>query len=419
MPDRPAPEALDPRLFDHLGEIPSALLTDSLYTSVELIERLAREWAVALAHELGVAEALAKPLADGPAGGGTTARALAEALGTVPGFDQPLAWLLEELAAGGEVVATGTPALAPTPTPIGDGRGERRFRLAPGNAAVRASRVDAVREAILEHDPANAPFVELIDLAGRAWPRVAAGEVRGEAALLGAGNLGLWMRYFSNDNPGYAVNNRFAAVAAANRLGDGKVLEVGAGAGSATMALLEVLEAEGRLDEVTSYRLTEPAPMLLRRAGREVAARWPELAERALETAGLDIDRPWAEQGVEPGSVDLVVGVNVFHVAEDLAFTLAEARRSLAPGGWLAAGECLKPRPGHPVAAEMIFLLIEDFREVATDPELRPAPGFLTPELWVKQLEAAGFREVELVPDVRVMREFYPRFATGVVCGRA
>lgn len=415
MPDRPAPEALDPRFFDHLGEIPSALLTDSLYTSVELIDRFAREWAVALAHELGVAEALVTAQASG----GTTARAVAETLGAVPGFDQPLAWLLEELAAGGEVVATGTPALAPAPTPIGDGRRERRFRLAPGNGAVRASRVDAVREAILEHDPANAPFVELIDLAGRAWPRVMAGEVRGEAALLGATNLGLWMRYFSNDNPGYAVNNRFAAVAAANRLGDGRVLEVGAGAGSATMALLEVLEAEGRLDEVTSYRLTEPAPMLLRRAGREVGARWPELAERALETAGLDIDRPWAEQGVEPGSVDLVVGVNVFHVAEDLAFTLAEARRSLAPGGWLAAGECLKPRPGHPVAAEMIFLLIEDFREVATDPELRPAPGFLTPELWVKQLEAAGFREVELVPDVRVMREFYPRFATGVACGRA
>jgi hypothetical protein len=37
----------------------------------------------------------------------------------------------------------------------------------------------------------------------------------------------------------------------------------------------------------------------------------------------------------------------------------------------------------------------------------------------VEQLEAAGFREAELVPDVRVVRDHYPRFATGVVCGRA
>jgi len=106
-------------------------------------------------------------------------------------------------------------------------------------------------------------------------------------------------------------------------------------------------------------------------------------------------------------------------VAEDLARTLAEARAALRPGGWLVAGECLKPRPDHPVAAEMIFLLLDDLRGVETDPELRPAPGFLTPELWVAQLEAAGFSTVEIVPDVRVLREYYPRFATGAVCGRA
>jgi hypothetical protein len=66
----------------------------------------------------------------------------------------------------------------------------------------------------------------------------------------------------------------------------------------------------------------------------------------------------------------------------------------------------------------MIFLLLEGFLEVRTDPELRPGPGFLTPELWTAQLERAGFATVELVPDVRVLREFHPRFATGAVCGR-
>lgn len=405
MPDRPTPESLDPRLFDHLGEISPELLTDRLYTSVELIERLAREWAVALAHELGAAEALRA--------GVVTAESLAADLDTVPGFTQPLAWLLEELAEAGEVVATGEAPLAPG----APGWSGRRFRLPPGGGAIRSARVDVVREAILEHDPANAPFVDLIDLAGTTWPRVAAGEVRGEAALLGASNLGLWMRYFSNDNPAYAINNRFAGVAAANRLpADGRVLEVGAGAGSATMALLEALEADGRRSAVAHYRLTEPAAMLRRRAGRDVASRWPDVA---VETADLDIDRPWAEQGVEPGSVDLVAGVNVFHVARDLQFTLEQARRALAPGGWLVAGECLKPRPSHPVAAEMIFLLIGDFRQVETDPELRPAAGFLTPELWVAQLEAAGFTDVDLVPDVRVVREFHSRFSTGAVCGRA
>ncbi len=191
---------------------------------------------------------------------------------------------------------------------------------------------------------------------------------------------------------------------------------MGAGAGSASAALLEELEARGLLPRLAAFRLTEPAAMLRRRAARELARRWPSVP---LEAAELDIDRPWAEQGIEPGSVDLVYGVNVFHVADDLAWSLAQARTALRPGRWLVAGECLRPRPGQPVAAEMIFLLIEDFRDVRTEPEVRPGPGFLTPEHWVAQLEGAGFDPVELVPDVRELRRFYPRFATGAVCGRA
>jgi SAM-dependent methyltransferase len=396
MSTRPAPEVLDPRFYDHLGEVPEALLDGDLYWSVELVERYAREWAIELAHALGL------PAALGGDDRGATAASLAGDLGFVAGSEVPLAWLLAELAEAGELQGVAT------------GRSGPRVRLA---GELRPARREVVREAVLEHDPANAPFLDLLDLAGRAWPRVLAGEVRGEAALLAADQLGLWMRYFSNDNPVYAVNNRVAALAAANRLADGAaVLEVGAGAGSGSAALFEELERRGRLDRVAGFRLTEPAALLRRRAARELARRWPGVA---VEAAELDIDRPWAEQGIEPGSLDLVFGVNVLHVADDLAWTLGEARAALRPGGWLVAGECLRPRPGRPVAAEMIFLLIEGFREVRTDPELRPGPGFLTPELWTAQLERAGFATVELVPDVRVLREFHARFATGAVCGHA
>jgi SAM-dependent methyltransferase len=405
MSTRPAPEVLDPRFYDHLGEVPEALLDGDLYWSVELVERYAREWAIELAHALGLPAALRGDGRGGRGGagpGGATAASVARDLGFVAGSEVPLAWLLAELAEAGELQGVAT------------GRSGPRVLLA---GELRPARREVVREAVLEHDPANAPFLDLLDLAGRAWPRVLAGEVRGEAALLAADQLGLWMRYFSNDNPVYAVNNRVAALAAANRLPEGgRALEVGAGAGSGSAALLEALERSGRLGRLVALRLTEPAAMLRRRAVRELARRWPEAP---VESAELDVDRPWAEQGVEPGSVDLIFGVNVLHVAQDLPWTLAEARRALRPGGWLVAGECLRPRPGRPVAAEMIFLLLEGFREVQIDPELRPGPGFLTPELWVAQLERAGFERVELVPDVRVLREFYPGFATGAVCGHA
>ncbi len=407
MPSRLPPDVLDPRFYDLLGEVPKSLFDDRLYWSVELLERYVREWALEIAHRLGLPAALrAAPE------GGATAADLAAALDLAPGFAFPLSWILEQLAALGEVHAVGAPGHGPD-----HGKG-RRFGA---REAARPAQIRAVREAILDYGPENAPFVELLDAAGEAWPRVARGEVRGEDALLSPGKIGLWARFFANGNPVYALNNRLAAVAAVHRLpGEGalRVLEVGAGAGSGSEALVEALAAHGQLDRLATYRLTEPAGMLRRRAVRTIAGRWPEVP---LVDGALDIDRPWsgpAGQGIEPGGLDLIYAVNVFHVAVDLGHALREAREALAPGGRLVLGECLRPFPGQPLVAEMTFLPLESFREVETDPELRPHPGFLTPELWVANLERAGFAEVEVVPDVRRLREVYRRAAAGAVCGR-
>lgn len=413
MVSRLPADVLDPRFYDHLGEVPGDLFDDRLYWSVELVERHAREWAVDLAETLELWRELE---AAGDAGA-TAAEATARR-----GFDAGLvgavAWLLEQLTAAGLLHAVGTASSATG----------RRFRPA---APLRESHRQTVREAALDHHADNAPFLDLIDAAGEALPRIAAGECTGEAALLGASGIGRWARYFSNDNPVYALNNRLAAVAAANRLprssGESapgaRLLEVGAGAGSASAALLEVLESRDALSRVARYTITEPATLLRRRAGRSLPERWPTATTGIeLELDGLDIDRPWSEQGpgegIAPGSVDLVYGVNVFHVAKNLERSLREAYSALAPGGWLVAGECLRPRPGQPVAAEFPFLLLEGFRNVELDPALRPHAGFMTPELWVANLERVGFESVDVVPDVRVLRDYHPRITTGVVCGR-
>jgi len=403
MVSRLSSDVLDPRFYEHLGEIPEALFDDRLYWSVQLVERYAREQAVELAGLLGLDRAL-----DEAGERGTTSAEALGRRGLAESVEDAVAWIFEQLASAGLLDAAGTPGKP----------GGRRFH---GGGPLRPSHTAELREAALEHDERNEPFLDLIDAAAEALPRIAAGETTGEAALLGAAGIGRWARYFSNDNPVYALNNRLAAIAAAGRLpedGAGRgtgMLEVGAGAGSASAALLGLLEERGHLDRTGRFRITEPAPLLRRRAERTLPREHPAAD---LELADLDIDRPWAEQGVAPGSLHLIYGVNVFHVAQDLGATLAEAFAALAPGGWLVAGECLRPRPGQPVAAELPFLLLEGFRNVETDPELRPHSGFLTPELWVANLERVGFGPVEVVPDVRVLREFYPRITTGALCGR-
>ncbi|MGD2115965.1 MAG: hypothetical protein PVG07_12980, partial [Acidobacteriota bacterium] len=351
-------DVLDPRFYDHLGEIPEDLFDERLYWSVELVERYAREWAVELAGLLGLERAVERA---GDAG--ATAGAVVASLELDPEVRSAASWILEQLAAAGLLYAAGPPT---TPE-------HRRFSSA---GPLRPSHRPRIREAALEQSPGNEPFLDLLDAAGEVLPRLAAGETTGEAALLGAAGIGRWIRYFSNDNPVYALNNRLAALAAAARLprpsrtgaatGSGaELLEVGAGAGSASAALLEAMEERNLLDRIGRFRITEPAAMLRRRAERTLPRRFP-LSESGGELvfADLDVDRPWAEQGVEPESLDLVYGVNVLHVARNLGASLAQAFDALAPGGWLVAGECLRPLPGQPVAAELPFLLLEGFRDV-------------------------------------------------------
>ena len=389
----PEPAPPEARLRPLLGEIPSALFTERFYLSCELVDAYALEWAVELAHRLGLAE----PLAQAVGAGELLARR-----GFTPGFLRPLTWILERLRAAGLVAA------------LDGGGGERRFRrTGPLPAAQLADR----RRQGLAIDPENARFLDLLDVAAEVYPEVARGATTGEAALLGAGHAALWAAYFSNANPVYDINNRVAAAAAVRRLPAGKVrlLEVGAGTGSSSLALLEELAAADRLADVAAFQVTEPVAFFRRRGQRELAARFPAAP---LTFGPLDIDRSWEAQGIAPGSLELIFGVNVFHVARDLPVSLREGLRSLAPGGWLIAGECVRPYGDEPVAAELIFQIFQGFVDVMTDPELRPQPGFLTPEQWRALFQHAGFCEVAIRPDVRQVREIYRRFQTAAVCGR-
>src|SRR5262249_61392303 len=125
--------------------------------------------------------------------------------------------------------------------------------------------------------------------------------------------------------------------------------------GSGTAAVLERLRAGGRLDAVEAYRFTELVPPFLRRAER-LASRF---AGVPLTFTGLDMDRPFGEQGVAPSSVSIVDAVNTLPVAYDLPFTLAQIRNALRTGGQLIIGECVRPWPAQTVYPEFVFNLME------------------------------------------------------------
>lgn len=273
--------------------------------------------------------------------------------------------------------------------------------------------VSSLAAALTERESGAAAGVELARVLVEEAPAFFAGTKTGEEILLAPARLPLWVRYFSNDNVLYAVNNALGAEILLRCLPTAaSVLEVGGGCGSAAEAALSRIGPR-----LARYRFTEIVPAFARRGER--AARAAASPLTVVEAGRLDMTKPWADQGVPAGSFDAVYSVNCFHVAPDLGFVLGEAKAALKPGGAVVVSECIRPAAaGGPTWVEFVFAFLESFTNVKTDPVLRPTHGFLTPEAWRRSFVAAGFPVVEVVPDVERLARHYPLFFVGAVVAR-
>jgi SAM-dependent methyltransferase len=381
-----AAAALAPHLPPALVPVFSAAFIRSTVLYDEFVYRLALQ----VAREIGLEAAARQP---------GTPDELAARAGLAPAHARvALDWLARELVGRRHLEAVGE---AP-----------RRFRAVGPLPALDPA---PVLEAQRRHDPSCLPSYALAEAAARHYPPFLRGEVAGDDIVAAPGRFRLWVDYFSGDNALYAVNNRVGAVAAEAWLppGPATILELGGGLGSGAAALLDRLAETGRLADVEEYRFTELVPVFLRRGQRLLEGRAG--GGPVLTFGALDMNQPFAAQGVAPGGATLVYAVNTLHVAHDLDATLAEVFRALAPGGQLVLSECVRLLPGQPVYVEFVFNLLETFRSPRLHPAHRPTGGFLTPEQWTRALEAAGFQDVRCLPDVVRLRERFPDFFTTAI----
>jgi SAM-dependent methyltransferase len=372
------------------GLLPAELLplfNDRFVGSCALLEEYVQRLSVQVVRSAGLDSAAREP--------GTPGEIAARA-----GLDPARAavtvgWLFATLASRGRAVRGGDGRYAVPAAP---------FDLDPQEVADAQERLD----------PSALASYRMADLAATLYPSVLRGTASGEETLFAPDRIGAWFEYFSNDNLTYAISNRIGAFAAERALhGDGgAVLELGGGLGSGTAACLERFTETGRLSAVRSYRFTEIAPSFLRRGQRGLSGRFPGVP---LSFGRLDMNRPFGEAGIQDGAFALVYGVNTLHVARDLEFTLAEIHRALAPGGALVLSECVRPFPGRPVYIEFLFNLLETFRAPRLVEPWRPNGGFLTPEHWTAALEACGFRDVTVYPDIARIREVCPAFVVAAI----
>ncbi|MYC67838.1 MAG: SDR family NAD(P)-dependent oxidoreductase [Acidobacteriia bacterium] len=244
---------------------------------------------------------------------------------------------------------------------------------------------DSLAERLLSRHPHGANELGLLCRCGPALAEVLQGS-RDPMMLL-----------FSDEGPGAAgVYLQAPANRAANRmLGDAvqvavsglpedrrlRVLEIGAGTGSATEAILPRLPS-GRFD----YTYTDISAGFFSQAEVRLAA-----TGVSIEFRHLDIEGEPAAQGFDAHAYDLVIAANVLHATRDLGETLTHCRDLLAPSGLLVALEGL----WHRTWQDLTFGLLDGWWRFADI--YRTKHAFAAPGEWRRALGDAGFSDVEFL----------------------
>jgi acyl transferase domain-containing protein len=160
-----------------------------------------------------------------------------------------------------------------------------------------------------------------------------------------------------------------------------RILEIGAGTGGTTRAILPLLPPDR-----VEYTFTDVSPTLVARASE----RWGG-PNRTFLT--LDIERDPATQGLAEERFDIVVAANVLHATRDLRQTLAHVRRLVAPGGIVI----LLEGTARYRWVDLTFGLTDGWWRF-TDFELRPQHPLLGVPEWLDLLAASGFGDPHRVP---------------------
>ncbi len=175
-----------------------------------------------------------------------------------------------------------------------------------------------------------------------------------------------------------AVEAACAAAPAGRRL---RVLELGAGTGATTAAVLPRLPADR-----VSYYFTDISEIFLERAAARFAA-YPFLRYGLLD---IENEEHLARHAA---SFNVVVAANVVHATRDLEITLSGISRLLAPGGTLVLLETTKDLAWHDIS----IALTRGWQKY--DDRLRPGSVLLGVQEWKSALEQTGFEGVVSAPE--------------------
>lgn len=158
-----------------------------------------------------------------------------------------------------------------------------------------------------------------------------------------------------------------------------KIIEVGAGTGSATLPVLQALQAPNRV-LASEYCFTDISPGFFPSA-RELLSDF----ENVVQYKTLNVEKTAEENGFEPNSYDVLIASNVLHATPCIDVVLENVKSLLRPGGKLILMEPTEELPHY----GLVFGSLAGWW--AGVDEGRTLSPMLSQSKWVETLSKNGF----------------------------
>ncbi|KAK0664508.1 hypothetical protein QBC41DRAFT_380647 [Cercophora samala] len=247
---------------------------------------------------------------------------------------------------------------------------------------------EKVIEALMRQHPSSID-IKLGVSVGRALPAV----IRGETTMLEHMRPDNMLDDFYAQSLGLPASNRWLGRMVkqlAHRYPRMNFIEIGAGTGSSTQAVLDALG-----NAYASYTFTDISSGFFEKA----ADRFHNAGDKMIFKT-LDVEKPVADQGYTPFSYDVVIASNVLHATTNLHNTLVNTRSLLKPGGFLFL---LEITDNTTIRYSFSMGGLSGWWLGVNDG--RPYSPCITPSRWNRALRQAGFAGVDAITPAR---DLYP-----------
>ncbi len=242
--------------------------------------------------------------------------------------------------------------------------------------------IDRFIEKIETTYPEYGEWTKLVSLCGKNLGEILQGRVNPLEILFPKGSIEMIESVYQNDDSTKYLNSIIVGIVKkiSQTLPKSiclRILEIGAGTGSTTGAILERIQSND-----VHYCFTDISPKFLNHARKKFSQ------YSFVEYKILNIESPPEDQSFEAHGYDVIIAANVLHATRDLNMVMDNVRSLLAPNGILVLREITSPH----VNFDLIFGPVLN---ILVDEELRKGQPFLSKEKWYDLLESKGFVRTE------------------------